>query len=118
MSNLITATQQVKSNIQLELDKIERAKNLQNFINNVLENYDCDDIVFGITEAGPSEITTGYMAIKDRFDTLEEAIRTVDQPNSLIRYTCNGFFTGTYHRCMSECANDVKFDIGNLEYIY
>lgn len=118
MNNLIRATQQVKSNIQLELDKIERAKNLQNFINNALENYECDDIVFGITEKGPSEVTTGYMAIKDRFNTLEEAIRTVDQPNSLIRCTDNGYFTGTYHKCISECANDVKFDIRNLEYIY
>lgn len=118
MANMLRTTLQNKSNIQLELEKVQRAEKLQNYIVSFLESYEIDDIVFGITEKGPAEIQRGYMAITDRFDTLLEATKTVDSSNSVIRCTPEGYFTGKYFDTMSACGNEVIFDIRNLEYIY
>lgn len=118
MGNFLRATPQNKSNIQLELEKVQRAEKLQNYIVDFLESYEIDDIVFGITENGPREIQNGYMAITDRFDTLLEASKTVDSFNSVIRCTPEGYFTGKFYPTMSECGHEVIFDIKNLEYIY
>ena len=109
-----------RTTIQDELDKVKLANLLESYIDNFTNEYECDDIVFGINENGkPCEIMKGYMAITERYDTLHEAIKTVTDRNCLVRYNCDGgFYTGTYHKCLTECSHDVVFDIENLEYIF
>lgn len=118
MTNYLRNTLQNKSLIQLELEKVQRAEKLQNYIVEFLDSYEIDDIVFGINENKPCEIKNGYMAITDRFETLVEATKTIDSPNSVIRCTPEGYFTGKCYNTISECGREVIFDINNLEYIY
>ena len=109
-----------RTTIQDELDRVKVATALESYIDKFTTQYDCDDIVFGIDENNqPKEIISGYMSILEQFDTLHEAIKTVTDRNSLVRYNCDGgFYTGRLHKTLSECKNDVVFDIKNLEYIF
>ena len=106
--------------IQDELDKVKFANALESYIDKFTTDYDCDDIVFGINENGkPCEIMKGYMSITEQHDTLHDAIKTVTERNCLVRYnSCGGYYTGKWHKCLTECKNDVVFDIENLEYIF
>lgn len=109
-----------RTTIQDELDKVNIANALESYIDKFTTQYECDDIVFGIDENNcPTEIMSGYMSILEQFDTLHEAIQTVTDRNCLVRYNCDGgFYTGKLHKTLSECKNDVVFDIKNLEYIF
>ncbi len=120
---MMLSTPIVKSNIKEELDKIERAYSLQKYINDFLNEFDCDDIVFGFKDGNTQgELTEGYMEMIDTFDSLNEAIRYVDSPEMCLRYVCEDneycYYLGKYRKTLTECNQEnVIFNIDKLEYV-
>ena len=104
-----------KSFIQQQVEAIEERARFANDINKILESYSIEDGVFGISRGNTYELSTGYFVPVQEFDSINEAIREMDQNNQAVRIVENKFILGNVYSALSEIEDGKK--IFSIEFL-
>lgn len=97
-----------KSFIQQQVESIEERARFANDINKILESYNIEDGVFGISRGNTYELSSGYFVPVKEFESINDAIREMNQYNQAVRIVENKFILGDVYSSLSEikdCEN-------------
>jgi hypothetical protein len=98
-----------KSNILLQIEVLECVQRLKEYTEYLFESFRIDDIVLGIVNRQPQELTTGYMSESKEYETLDKALEGFNPSRNCLRIYEGKYFTGvwTEHPLVSEGENKV-----------
>ena len=105
-----------RSTIQMQIEQNEAKNRLGNVIEALLEKYTVNDIVFGLVNGQPAEMTKGYMVEMKQSDTLKQAI-TEMKVTQVIRFDGEKYYVGDFKSQLNECNVEKPiFDIELLQF--
>lgn len=104
-----------KSFIQLQVESIQERAKFANDINKILENYRITDGVFGVNNNNTYELSAGYFVAVKEFNSIDEAIKEMNQNNQAVRITEGKFILGDVYQQLSETPDDV--DVFSIEFL-
>lgn len=105
-----------RSTIQMQIEQNELKNKLGNAIEQLLEKYTVNDIVFGLVNGQPAEMTKGYMVEMKQYDTLKQAI-TEMKVTQVVRFDGEKYYIGDFKSQLNECNVEKPiFDIELLEF--
>lgn len=105
-----------KSYIQLQVESIQERAKFANDITKILENYQIQDGVFGITNNNTYELSSGYFVEEKTFDTMDQLIKEMNQYSQAVRITENKFILGNVYSSLCDVPEGSKvFSIEFLE---
>lgn len=105
-----------KSFIQLQVESIQERAKFANDITKILENYQIQDGVFGITNGNTYELSTGYFVECKSFDTIDQLIKEMNQKTQAVRITEGKFILGDVYNTLYDAPNNKTiFSIEFLE---
>jgi hypothetical protein len=109
-----------KSYIQFQLEYIQSKGNLERKVSSIIEKYDVKDAVFGIVCGRPQELSCGYLVESKKYDTLNEAIREMNQGQALRVVDNKEFIIGDVYEHLTDCPEQAErvFNIEFLEDVY
>ena len=85
-----------KSNILKQIEILEAVQRLKEYSQYLFESFQIDDIVLGIMNSQPQEITTGYMSESKEFDTIDKALEGFNPCKHCLRITEGKYFRGNW----------------------
>lgn len=96
-----------KSRIQQITESISVKNNFKEGLENLMEKYNVADSIFVSLNNQVQEVTRGYFAITNEYDTIQEAIQNCDMRTEGIRIINNKRFqTGQVCGILSACPKD------------
>jgi len=104
-----------KSFIQLQVESIQERAKFANDINKILENYQISDGVFGVNHNNTYELSNGYFVAVKSFDTIDEAIKEMNQNSQAVRITEGKFILGNVFSRLSEAPDTA--DVFSIEFL-
>jgi alpha-galactosidase len=105
-----------KSFIQLQVESIQERAKFANDITKILENYQIQDGVFGITNGNTYELSTGYFVESKTFNSIDQLIKEMNQKTQAVRITEGKFILGDVYNSLYDApSNKTIFSIEFLE---
>jgi len=97
-----------KSFIQLQVESIQERAKFANDITKILEKYQIQDGVFGISNNNTYELSSGYFVEEKTFDTIDQLIKEMNQSHQAVRITEGKFILGNVYNRLSDISEDKK----------
>lgn len=96
-----------KSNILLQMEVLESVQRLKEYTDYLFESFRIDDIVLGVVNGQPQELTTGYMSESVEHDTLEKAVSQFNPRRNCLRITEGKYIVGIWTANLPETTSKV-----------
>lgn len=105
-----------KSIIQQQVELIQERAKFAGDINSLLESYRIIDGVFGVRQCNTFELSKGYFVEVKEFNSIDEAIKEMDQRSQAVRIIENRFILGDVYNNLNDIPSDkTVFSIEFLE---
>ena len=85
-----------KSNILKQMEILEAVQRLKEYSQYLFESFQIDDIVLGIMNSQPQELTSGYMYESKEFESLDKALDGFNPYKDCLRITEGKYFRGKW----------------------
>lgn len=105
-----------KSSILLQIEILEAVQRLKEYAEYLMESFQIDDIVLGIMDNQPREITNGYLSGSKEFGTLEAALEGFNPCKNCLRITEGKYFRGNWTNSPVVCEGKI-LNISNFKEI-
>jgi hypothetical protein len=105
-----------KSRILLQIEVLEAVQRLKEYAQYLFESFQIDDIVLGIMNNQPQEITVGYMCEAKEFDTLDKALEGFDPCKDCLRVVEGKYYRGKWSSAPVVCEGKI-LNISNFKEI-
>lgn len=104
-----------KSKIQQQIELIEERVAFANSINDILEHYTVEDGVWGVANNRTYELSRGYFVPQKEFNTVNEAIKEMDQRKQAVRIHEGKCILGDVYQCLTDTPDDAQ--VFSIEYL-